>query len=85
MSYAVDSTKLSNQSTMPQHHTTKDLSKVLQPYEHKWVALSSDYTQVIASGETLRETAAQVQETERERVVFHKVLPFDAYYEPLLL
>ena len=71
---------------MPQHHTTqKDLSKVLQPYEHKWVALLSDYTRVIASGETLRETAAQVREDEKAQVVFHRVLPFDAYYEPLLL
>jgi tRNA uridine 5-carbamoylmethylation protein Kti12 len=62
---------------MPQHHTTqKDLSKVLQPYEHKWVALSPDYTQVITSGETLRETAAQVRAEEKERVVFHKVLPY---------
>ena len=70
---------------MLHHHPTKDLSKVLQPYENKWVALSSDYNKVIASGETLRETAAQVGEGEKERVVFHKVLPFDAYYAPLLL
>ena len=70
---------------MPHHHPAKDLSKVLQPYENKWVALSSDYHKVVASGETLRETAAQVEEGERERVIFHKVLPFDAYYEPLFL
>ena len=69
---------------MPRHHITKDLSKVLQPYENKWVALSPDYTKIIASGETLRETAAQVREDEKEHAVFHKVLPFDAYYIPLL-
>ena len=69
---------------MSRHHTTKDLSKLLQPYENKWVALSPDYSRVIASGETLRETAAQVREDDKEQAVFHKVLPFDAYYIPLL-
>ena len=69
---------------MSQRHQTKDLSKVLKPYENQWVALSPDYTKVIASGETLRETVAQVREDEKERAVFHKVLPFDAYYVPLL-
>ena len=71
---------------MTQSHTIKkDFSKILQPYENKWVALSSDYTKVIASGKTLQETAIQLEKDERESVVFHKVFPFDAYYEPLLL
>lgn len=70
---------------MTQHTIKKDLSKILQPYENKWVALSSDYTRVMASGKTLQETATQLAKSERESVVFHKVFPFDAYYEPLLL
>jgi hypothetical protein len=62
--------------------TTPPLSQLLAPYENQWVAIAPDYTSVVASGRTLRETAAQVPAAQRERVIFHKVLPFDAYYEP---
>jgi hypothetical protein len=46
------------------------------------VALSPDYTHVVASGETLKDVHAKVPEDDREHVVFHKVLPFDALYIP---
>jgi hypothetical protein len=44
-----------------------------------------DYTRVVASGETLKEVHAKVPEGDRETVVFHKVLPFDALYIPSML
>lgn len=62
-----------------------DLSQLLKPYEDKWVAISPDYKKVIASGETLKETVAQVSPESREEVIFHKVLPYDALYAPLSL
>jgi hypothetical protein len=62
-----------------------DLYKILEPYENKWVALSPDYTHVVASGETLNEAHANVPHGERETVIFHKVLPFDALYIPTIL
>jgi hypothetical protein len=46
------------------------------------VALSPDYTNVVARGHTLKEAHANVPPGERETVVFHKVLPFDARYIP---
>ena len=57
-----------------------DFTTLLKPYEHKWVALSPDYTQVVASGEILKEAHAHVLQGAHERVMFHKVLPFDALY-----
>jgi hypothetical protein len=66
-------------------HTSRaqpDLSKILEPCENQWVALSPDYTHVVASGETLKDVHAKVPEDDREHVVFHKVLPFDALYIP---
>jgi hypothetical protein len=56
----------------------------LKPYENKWVAVSPDYVTVVASGGTLKEAHAHVPRGEREMVVFHKVLPFDALYIPTL-
>jgi hypothetical protein len=44
-------------SISSQKHTgiaQPDLSKILEPYENQWVALSPDYTHVVASGETLK-------------------------------
>lgn len=73
-------------SSQPNKAVVKpDLSKILKPHENKWVALSPDYERVVASGDTLKETAAQVKPDEREKVVFHKVLPFDALYIPAIL
>lgn len=62
-----------------------DLSKVFKPYENKWVALSPDRKKVVASGETLRETAAKVDSKIREKVAFSKVLPLGANLAPSIL
>jgi hypothetical protein len=71
----------------PKHTSsaTPDLAEILEPYENKWVALSPDYTHVVASGEALKDVHAKVPEGDRETVVFHKVLPFDALYIPSTL
>jgi Family of unknown function (DUF5678) len=59
-----------------------DFTTLLKPYENQWVALSPDYSTIVASGETLKEVHAKVPEGDRETVVFHNVLPFDALYIP---
>jgi len=38
-----------------------DLTEILDPYLNKWVALSSDQTQVVGSGETPAEALAEAQ------------------------
>ncbi len=67
-----------------EHTAQKDLSAILRPYENKWVALSPDYTRVVASGDTRKEVDARVKKEEREMLIFHKVLPFDALFAPRL-
>jgi hypothetical protein len=62
-----------------------DFTTLLKPYENQWVALSPDYSTIVASGETLKEAHAKVPKGERETVIFHKVLPFDALYIPSTL
>ena len=49
------------------------------------MALSPDYTTGMASGVTLKEAHAHVPPGERETVIFHKVLPFDALYVPTIV
>lgn len=38
-----------------------DLSEILRPYENKWVAITKDYREVIASGQTLREAVEEAK------------------------
>ena len=38
-----------------------DLTELLDPYLNKWVALSSDQTRVVGSGETPAEAIAEAQ------------------------
>ena len=55
--------------------TKPDLSKLLRPFENKWVALSPDYKRVVSSGNTLEVTAEKVRPKERDKVIFHRVIP----------
>jgi len=41
-----------------------DLSKILRPYEEKWVALTKDYKKVIASGKTLKQVRDKTRNEE---------------------
>ncbi len=61
----------------------KDLSHTLKGYENKWVILTPDYGRVISSGNELDEAMSQVEESERDRVVFFKVIP--PSYVPTIL
>lgn len=58
-----------------------DLSKILLPYENKWVALSEDNKKVLGAGKTLEEARKQAEKT-KKRFLFLKVPPFDVSYVP---
>lgn len=58
-----------------------DLSKILLPYENKWVALSEDSKQVLGAGKTLEQARKQAEKT-KKRFLFLKVPPFDVSYAP---
>jgi hypothetical protein len=45
---------------MEKRHTHGNFTSLLKPYENQWVALSPDYTKVVASRETLKEAHAHV-------------------------
>jgi hypothetical protein len=46
---------------------------ILEPFEEKWVALSPDQTEVVASGENLEEVEDQLGPDEIRHVIFMKV------------
>jgi len=58
-----------------------DLSKILLPFENKWVALSEDSKKVLGAGKTLKEAEKQA-EKKSKKYIFLKVPPFNISYVP---
>ncbi len=58
-----------------------DLSKILLPFENKWVALSENYKKILASGKTLKEVTKKVNKS-GEKGILLKVPPFDVSFVP---
>ena len=58
-----------------------DLTKLLLPYENKWVALSEDNKEVLGAGKTLKEAEKQADKTGK-KYIFLKVPPFNVSYVP---
>jgi len=54
-------------------NTQIDLSKILGPYSDKWVALSFDGKEIIASGETVKETLEKAKEKGEKSPILTKV------------
>lgn len=48
---------------------TINLSKLLRGFSSGWVAVSSDYKNVVASGKTLKEVTKKAQKEKRSDVV----------------
>ena len=48
---------------------TINLSKVLKNFSSGWVALTSDYKKVVASGKSLKEVSKAVEKQKRDDVV----------------
>lgn len=55
--------------------TKPNLSKLLKPFENKWVALSSDYRKVLSSGDNLKSVVQGLSENDKKVAIFHKVIP----------
>ena len=58
----------------------RDLTKELQNYENKWVALSDKDYKVVGSGNSVKEARAEAQEKGITQVIFYKVFPFRKSY-----
>jgi hypothetical protein len=57
---------------------TRDLTNVLnKSHENKWVALSSDYTEVLGASDNLVELTKQISD---KKAVYMKVPPADTIY-----
>lgn len=63
-----------------------DLSQVLSSeHYNQWVALSSDYRQVLASAASVKELAAKLSREDQDaKPVFYKVPAKGSYYIPSL-
>ncbi len=57
-----------------------NLAEITKPFENKWVALSPDKSEVVASGDTLEETESHLSPADIETVVFMKVPPADTVF-----
>ena len=58
-----------------------DLTKILLPFENKWVVLSKNQKRVLGAGETLKEAEKQAQRKSK-KYIFLKVPPFNESYVP---
>ncbi|OGE38519.1 hypothetical protein A3B45_01405 [Candidatus Daviesbacteria bacterium RIFCSPLOWO2_01_FULL_39_12] len=48
---------------------TINLSKILKNFSSGWVAITSDYKKVVASGKTLKEVTQKVLQQKRDDVI----------------
>jgi len=58
----------------------KQLRDLLKSFENKWVALSPDESEVLASGKTMQETESKINPADIEKVLFMKVPPADTVF-----
>ena len=61
------------------------VSKILLPYENKWVALSRDNKKVIASGKDVKVLTDKLKKmkVKKDQAVLTWVFPFTSSYAPL--
>lgn len=53
-------------------------------YQNKWIALSSDRANIVASGKTIKEVQKKLNSKDQDIIITY-VLPFNSYYSPLCL
>lgn len=61
---------------------TIDLSKILKPFQNKWVALSRDHKKVLASGTTVSQVVKNAEKT-GQAYILHQVLPLNSLHVPV--
>lgn len=57
-------------------------SNLLKSYVNKWVALTADRKNVVASAKDLKQLDIKVKKANFKDVIYHCVLPFDKFYSP---
>lgn len=60
--------------------TSINFNKLLQSFKDKWVAVSSDYSKVFASGNTLESILNKARGL--KYIKMFRVIPFDTVYSP---
>lgn len=62
---------------------SKLIKNPLIPFENKWVALTQDRKEVLASGSSVKEVDKKLERAKlKEQPVLLRVLPFDKTYSP---
>jgi hypothetical protein len=60
--------------------TTSDISTIIKgAHENKWVAITADYSRVLAAADSLRELMRSVTDPD---VIFYRVLPLNVTFAP---
>ena len=62
---------------------SNNFSKIIQSFRDKWVAVPDDYSEVIASADTLSEVMDKIKKNTTLKVF--KVVPLDMIYSPFTL
>lgn len=59
---------------------SNNFSKIIKSFKDKWVAVPSDYSEVIASADTLSGVMSKIKKDNNLKVF--KVIPLDMIYSP---
>lgn len=59
-----------------------NVGNILQQYNKKWVALSSDYKKVLASDSDFKKLDIKVKKNKLSNVIYHYVQPLNEPYSP---
>lgn len=60
----------------------KTPSRLLIPYQNKWVALTEDRKKVVASDLDVKKLTEKLAKMRKKDVVLTYVIPMDKYYSP---
>ena len=59
---------------------SKNFSKIIKSFKDKWVAVPEDYSEVVASADTLNGVMSKIKKDSKLKVF--KVIPLDMVYSP---
>jgi Family of unknown function (DUF5678) len=59
---------------------SNNFSKILKSFRDKWVAVPSDYSEVVASADTLQGVMNKIEK--KNNLKIFKVIPLDMIYSP---
>jgi len=59
---------------------SKNFSKIIKSFKDKWVAVPEDYSEVVASADTLNGVMSKIKKDSKLKVF--KVIPLDMVYFP---